>query len=777
MRTNIFLMQVILLCAILSRSTYSLAGGDGGCTRNGVGNSLMESLDYMAANHLIGSTSFTSSLNLVWDGDFEKDLSGLTLQYMSVPADFQCVCSGPSPNCNPHAVCNGGGTSPVSTYYNPTNYTDMLNYLDFTSQLSYSWDWNTAVKEYFAIRNSGTLALGPDHTSIAYSYGGQAMLVSGAGHSTYGHEVAWQKTFHLLPNRTYTFTYWFKNLNKTKGAQIAFGIPLSGGAFQNLQNLKLDGSAYTGTLPYVESDYEWHKFSGTVSTTGTNTTTTIAIYVYDDAEGGRSLIAYDDISMIQMDSCSNNWCQIFPDHLQMALSVPTVSGNCTQCNVSLMRSGSTIYDFLHIIHFSNLRPDPAFPGSRNAFLVDIETADPSHPGAAHTYATMRGFYDCDYIFDCPPKSCCVIKGTQVNPFVQGLRGNWKANKGYLYNANRQYDPTPTARTNQNQGLYVRQSGIYDQFSEFWHYSGTKWDTPGGIIPANWSWKAEVTKMNPYGADVENRDPLYRYSAAVYGYNYSAAIAVGNNTRYRQMAFDGFEDYEFFDPTCEARHFNIENPHLSSKAHTGLMALEVMDGHNISISRSITPAGTPEPTVTDTPFGNPFTVNEHDMLGVFAPDDNNDYVLSFWTYEMLPQEKDRTPGVSAGVFDYPHPHIIIRVDGTVITPTSEQHGKMIDRWQQINYTFHIPNHGSTLTLEYVATTLPIMYDDVRIYPAKATMKSYVYNPVTLKLMAELDENNYATFYEYDLEGKLSRVKKETEKGIYSIQESRTSMPKK
>ena len=45
------------------------------------------------------------------------------------------------------------------------------------------------------------------------------------------------------------------------------------------------------------------------------------------------------------------------------------------------------------------------------------------------------------------------------------------------------------------------------------------------------------------------------------------------------------------------------------------------------------------------------------------------------------------------------------------------------------------------------------------------------------MAELDENNYSTFYEYDNEGGLIRVKKETEKGVYTIQETRSGNPKK
>jgi hypothetical protein len=58
-----------------------------------------------------------------------------------------------------------------------------------------------------------------------------------------------------------------------------------------------------------------------------------------------------------------------------------------------------------------------------------------------------------------------------------------------------------------------------------------------------------------------------------------------------------------------------------------------------------------------------------------------------------------------------------------------------------------------------------------------MVGHVYDFVKLRVIAELDENNYATFYEYDDEGSLIRVKRETEKGIMTIQESRKSIRKK
>jgi hypothetical protein len=42
------------------------------------------------------------------------------------------------------------------------------------------------------------------------------------------------------------------------------------------------------------------------------------------------------------------------------------------------------------------------------------------------------------------------------------------------------------------------------------------------------------------------------------------------------------------------------------------------------------------------------------------------------------------------------------------------------------------------------------------------------------MADLDENNYTTFYEYDDDGTLIRVKRETERGIKTVKESRNAL---
>ena len=106
------------------------------------------------------------------------------------------------------------------------------------------------------------------------------------------------------------------------------------------------------------------------------------------------------------------------------------------------------------------------------------------------------------------------------------------------------------------------------------------------------------------------------------------------------------------------------------------------------------------------------------------------------------------------------------------------GSVIDGWQRVTGQFTIPaNAGSMrIVLKNKSTDLNSYFDDVRVHPQQSNLKSFVYDPLSQRLMAELDENNYATFYEYDLEGGLVRVKKETERGVYTIQETRSGNSK-
>ena len=101
------------------------------------------------------------------------------------------------------------------------------------------------------------------------------------------------------------------------------------------------------------------------------------------------------------------------------------------------------------------------------------------------------------------------------------------------------------------------------------------------------------------------------------------------------------------------------------------------------------------------------------------------------------------------------------------------GSVIEGWQQVSGSFIIPidAYQMTLSLKNTASDINVYFDDLRFHPYDSNMKTFVYDPVTQRLMSELDENNYAVFYEYDEEGKLIRTKRETDKGLMTIEEKR------
>ena len=160
------------------------------------------------------------------------------------------------------------------------------------------------------------------------------------------------------------------------------------------------------------------------------------------------------------------------------------------------------------------------------------------------------------------------------------------------------------------------------------------------------------------------------------------------------------------------------------------------------------------------------------IGSFAPDPG-EYMLNIWVRE------DINPQPAT----YNNARVEISFTGDPLVHnfgTNPLKNKVIEGWQRIEEQFTIPINATFLNLKLINTGGPgapdAFFDDVRIFPKDGQMKTYVYDPLSMRLTAVLDENNYATFYEYDEEGKLIRIKKETEKGIMTIQESREGLKK-
>ena len=374
-------------------------------------------------------------------------------------------------------------------------------------------------------------------------------------------------------------------------------------------------------------------------------------------------------------------------------------------------------------------------------------------------------------------ACGLVEGDLVNPFLYGIKGSWRPKITWSY-LNDRYQKNASGAANTD----IRNDGYIGDFQPFYRHpiaTGQDW----GKNTTNWTYTSEVTKINPLGVEVENKDALNRYSSAQYGTCGMSLLplAVASNARLQEMGYDGFEDYTCPGEGCfnnRETHFDFMQykPSLTTEeAHTGRysMKIKAQDYSEVVMRKKLTTTACASPvsaacaySLTCSDFIEPFSPITHGA-------DPKKYVLSYWI-------KERPYNIRMGtqILDYDNAIVNVGLVGVgSITPGALKKSEIIDGWQRVEYTFMISSGASG----YISFSLKnrrangwlthCYFDDIRVHPFNSNMKSFVYDPVTLKYVAELDANNFATFYEYDEEGSLVRVKKETEKGIMTIQETK------
>ncbi|MBN9286252.1 MULTISPECIES: hypothetical protein [unclassified Flavobacterium] len=175
-----------------------------------------------------------------------------------------------------------------------------------------------------------------------------------------------------------------------------------------------------------------------------------------------------------------------------------------------------------------------------------------------------------------------------NPYLYNVLGNWRANKSYAYLTGRNY-------SNVNENPSLRKIGFFNDFSPFYVYNTTtkKWVITGMSEFQKWTFASQVTKYNPYGQEIENKDALDRYSSALFGYNNRFPTAVASNSKYSELASDGFEDYDF--SSCIASsHFNFQEPIKNSEgvtisplqSHSGRRSMRIEPAKKISVKKQV-----------------------------------------------------------------------------------------------------------------------------------------------------------------------------------------------
>lgn len=196
-------------------------------------------------------------------------------------------------------------------------------------------------------------------------------------------------------------------------------------------------------------------------------------------------------------------------------------------------------------------------------------------------------------------NCGTTSSSIKNPFLTGQKGNWRPYANYVYLTGRE-------QTTQNQNTNLRKDGPYKTYVPFWTPNPSanpyNWTKSNDVA---WQYTSKSTMYSPYGFEIENQDALGRNSAALYGYGNSLPVAVSSNAKYRQIAFDGFEDYDYNNP-CENDRFTyiqfdegsgivtypttnyISKPSSPNQkyAHTGRKAMVVVPGQTITVTATV-----------------------------------------------------------------------------------------------------------------------------------------------------------------------------------------------
>lgn len=497
---------------------------------------------------------------------------------------------------------------------------------------------------------------------------------------------------------------------------------------------------------------EWIGFSRCIQAASTKT------YYLGIAGDNQVRFYIDGVLTVSIETCNDQspftkW-RIYPILLQQGQHTIQMEGyNCG----SLASFGAEIYDntVQELVAATSLSNLSLIFSTRDMVGQELDVGHFSCPDG-YTLNTCTNPFTC--------KSVIPVNKV-MNPYYSGILGNWRAKSQYVYQISRENlttDPSKFGNTD------IRRSGAYSVFNPFYTYQTNAW-VQNPTNDAKWIAANEMTGFNSKGLDIESKDALNRYSSALFGYLESMPVAVASNSQYREIAYDGFEDYGFsldcITPACSnAGHFNFSKKlngttitASTEEAHTGKFSLK-LNGSSVTLYKTVYTANN-LPLFSFDNTGR-FLLGSNEQAKGFSPIPGKNYVLSYWV-------KDQTPRS-------PSTPVTATING--VTYGASAKWPIVEGWKRVEVQFPLSAVATGFSITLQSGGGAVYVDDIRIHPVDGQMKSFAYDPSSQRLWAELDENNFATLYEYDDEGILIRVKKETERGIMTIKETRSSYKK-
>lgn len=358
-----------------------------------------------------------------------------------------------------------------------------------------------------------------------------------------------------------------------------------------------------------------------------------------------------------------------------------------------------------------------------------------------------------------------IPGTttpDLNEYEYGAKGKWHS--AFMYD----YNTTLSKITSSNAKVW--NAGIYDDFTVF----NNDYEEANDSI---WTKLTTTTKMSPNAIPLEEKNALDIYSVMKSGYNFTVPYLSAVNSIYENVLFEGFEtavddgtsingedDYEISTIT-------YDDQLATDTAHTGEKSIRAV------FTKSTSSSGSGMFVILTTNYE-----NELQLQPIVLNDQVIDEGVSvkFW------MKSDKT--LTELSLKYKK---FVPMSGLVSTSTGFTKIAQTGEWTL--YEAKITDFGSKITtlassvtpsiyvkysgLATLSPTAPKLYlDDIRMQPLDAQVTAYVYDPVTLKLIASFDDQHFGLLYQYDKAGKLVRKLKETVEGIKTFEETQYNIPK-
>jgi len=310
---------------------------------------------------------------------------------------------------------------------------------------------------------------------------------------------------------------------------------------------------------------------------------------------------------------------------------------------------------------------------------------------------------------------------ELNPFENGFAGRWRPYQQFV------------CRDSVSSGRNFESGKFNLELFE--------WNDPAYFPPQKWLRTSTITHFSPNGDQIENKNILAIHSTVKYGYNHTVPILVAQNAEKKTVAFESFEKSY---PTDNGNVLENNIPINSTAVltgevkHTGDSALKLKVNQRNPIGKI---------KITDKVKKEGILVR----LWLNAKDNRN--LFDDRVY-LVPGTGNLKMNKVANVGEWSLFEFII--DSRILTNIP-----VADLMVQFDL-FILSSEGDDIFGE-------VYLDDARIQTLQSEMVGYVYDDAQ-RLVAVLDDQNFAMLYEYNTEGVLVRKLKETIEGIKTISET-------